>query len=199
VAYILDDDVAFVEIPKNFSTSISFCLQKHKSIADNSHITLSQYASRHPNIRYAACVLRCPRKRFLSACNFVVQLRQVSQSTGYLKIVLEELMDAMSSKVISNELIYFYPQYSFLLSDVELFAYDIGSIGSFLEGFGVKGGAPRMNESKKIFTEQDVDSFFKQPYFQSLYAIDFRMWKMIESAPNKPLRFSNPRAFILQL
>ena len=120
MAYILGSDIAFVEIPKNFSTSISACIDKKSAeFFSDPHITLDQYKKKYVSIKYGVSVLRAPEDRFFSACNFIVEGKPASK----LPEILEDFRDCVMSGVVKKECIFLYPQYSFLMSNVPVKLY----------------------------------------------------------------------------
>ena len=196
MAYILGSDIAFVEIPKNFSTSVVSCICKQDAkFSADPHITLDQYKKKYPLIRCGVSLLRSPEDRFFSACNFIIDGKPASK----LREILEDFQNCIKSGVVKKEYIFLYPQYSFLMSDVPVHLYTIESCAAMLTQINAKPDLPHLNSSRKRISREVADKFFRTDFFQDLYSVDVFIWGMIESSNTRSLSIESPRDFFAQI
>jgi len=196
LAYILGSDIAFVEIPKNFSTSISACIdKKNAEFFSDPHITLEQYKKKYVSIKYGVSVLRAPEDRFFSACNFIIE----GKPTSKLPEILENFRDCIVSGVIKKEYIFLCPQYSFLMSDIPVQLYTMESVDVMLTEINASSDLRHLNSSRKRIDREIADKFFATDFFHDLYYVDVHLWSMIESNNTKSLFIESPRDFFAQI
>lgn len=207
MTYIHSKNIAVIEIPKTASRSLRSSIRDNLKVSDAGyvpHLTLQQYLNAYPDLRMGVTLIRDPIKRLISAVNFMLGHKVVSmRSPAYDKSVLDEAFEkfnsALQSKKFNNELIYLYPQYSFLLADVPLEIFTIESSGKLLESIGVYSSLPFENKSSMMFSEAQIFESFPLDFIRKAYSIDFALWDMLNSSEERVLRVENAREFFVSL
>lgn len=192
--YIKYKRTAFVEIPKCASTSVKSILSKFFAVGDdNPHITLQQYKERYTDITSSVCIIREPVERLNSAIGHSIRISNSFNSKDFV----ENLMRSVGKlKKPSPPEIFFYPQYSFLMSDVPLKIYTLKSIESLIYDLGLWGELPMENSSPPKFNMNFSATDINQELIEELYYIDYCLYNEIMSSPTLTLELENPLKFI---
>jgi len=195
--YIKYKRTAFVEIPKCASTSVKSILSKFFAAGDDDpHITLRQYKEKYSEIASSFCIIREPVERLNSAIGHSIRISNSYNS----KDCVENLMGSLGKfKKPPLPEIFFYPQYSFLLSDVPLKIYTLESIQNIVYDLGVWGEVPAENSSppkfKINFSSEDISA----ELIKKLYYIDCLLYNEVMSSPTFTLELENPLEFIMSI
>ena len=190
MAYIILKKIAFVEIPKVASQFVRLALQntfsKEFVFLGEPHICLHQYQRLFPDINHGVCIFRDPRDRLVSAINFLYGLGVSGQPSRSQEYFLSDLKDSFDSSIASKRchpgVICLYPQYSFVNADLPLNIFSLDRIDLACQHLGASFQDKKINESRAVFSWDDVSTVFNEEWVMRTYAIDFLIWHMVHSS-----------------
>lgn len=195
--YIRHKRLAIVEIPKCASTSLSSVVASHfvtTSIVP--HATLQQYKNAYPDILGGIAIVRDPAERFRSAVRFSVQKNSQDISSCDLKGAISNLRYA--GKVLPIDSL-FFPQYSFLISDVPVKLYSIDRMQLLLFHLGIDKTPEVLNQSRESDSASSIIDNIGRSFVEDFYSIDFALYRDVSLSSDGFLELENPREYFYSI
>jgi hypothetical protein len=208
MVYIPHIKAAFVEVPKTASRSVCSVLMEKLSLESgvgiSHHATFPQYVKKYPDAEFGICVVREPQERLLSALNFMLGRESennlpASERKTFLEKYFAAFTAALSSKEYDGNLVWLYPQYSFLSASAPLHVFTIDKIYDLLVSIGVDAEPPSLNVSRKQVTMEEVLEVFENGFIEKVYKVDFDLWELAASSENNPFVIPDAKGLIDRL
>lgn len=195
--YIRYKKLAIVEIPKCASTSLSSIVASHfVTTSVVRHATLQQYKNAYPDILGGVAVVRDPAERFRSAVRFFVQKNPENISSFNLKGAISNLRYA--DRVLPIDAI-FFPQYSFLMSDVPVRVYSIDRMRLLLSHLEIDKTPEVLNPSIESDSASSIIDDIGRSFVEDFYSIDFALYRDVVLSSDGFLELQNPREYFYSI
>jgi len=195
--YIKYKRLAIVEIPKCASTSLSSIVASHfVTTSVVRHATLQQYKNAYPNILGGIAVVRDPAERFRSAVRYSVQKNYQDINSCDLKGAISNLRYV--GKVLPIDSI-FFPQYSFLISDVPIRVYSIDRMRLLLSHLGIDKTPEVLNQSRESDYASSIIDDIGRSFVENFYSIDFALYRDVTLSSDGFLELENPREYFYSI
>jgi len=195
--YIRYKRLAIVETPKCASTSLSNIVASHfVTTSVVRHATLQQYKNAYPDILGGIAVARDPAERFRSAVRFSVQKNYQDISSCDLKSAISNLRYV--GKVLPIDAV-FFPQYSFLISDVPVRVYSIDRMRLLLSHLGIDKTPDVLNKSRESDHASSIIDDIGRSFVEDFYSIDFALYRDVSLSSDGFLELENPREYFYSI
>ena len=195
--YLSEIRTVVVEIPKCASTSLLAVLPSVYSVSlEARHFTLKQHEGRGIDIDVGTALIREPIDRLVSAANFSVFRRSPGSSLAEFRDKLMRSLDAGKPNV---EVDAFYPQYSFLISDIAIRLYTLENFSVFLCDLGIHSSPPVRNVVAAKISRAEVIDVFGRDFVNDFYSLDFALYDSVRSIGEGALRARSAREHLMSL
>jgi hypothetical protein len=192
--YLPEKKVAVVKIPKCGSTSLMGSVPPALKVEHFwGYATLEQLKCLHDDITVGLTVTREPMSRLQSAVNYVISFDDRWRKLSLLKNAVAACIKKGEPRGLS---ITFYPQYSFIVSDLPAKLYSIDNMSGLLSDLGLPNAAPKLNASKPTISREEIIESFGLDFINELYSIDFYVWQDMQSQGGKTLQLENAREYL---
>jgi hypothetical protein len=192
--YLPEKRAALIKIPKCGSTSLLRAVLPTLKINHSwQYYTLEQVKRLHDDILVGLTTAREPVDRLQSAVNYIISFDDRWRKLSLLKNAVAACIKKGEPRGMS---IIFYPQYSFIVSDLPVKLYSIDNMSGLLSDLGLTSAAPHLNASSPMVRREEVIDSFGLDFINELYSIDFYVWQDMKSQGGQTLQLQNAREYL---